>query len=107
MNSLTLSSSSPRWWWPSATAAAVALAAVGAITVGPGLFADTVADTDAPAEPGLSFVAPVRSCIHGQPNWNPALDGGPLACREVARGSAAPSVPTGPVRNPARELPLP
>jgi hypothetical protein len=107
MNSLTLSSSSAHWWWPSATAAAVTLAAVGAITVGPGLFADTATETNAPSEPGISFVAPVRTCIHGQANWNSALDGRPLSCSGAAPGSDASSDVPGLVRNPTRELPVP
>jgi hypothetical protein len=107
MNAHILTSPTTHWWWPAAAAGAVTLAAVGAITVGPALFEDSPTVADAPTAPKVSYVAPVRACLHGPAHWNPAVHGQPSGCVRVDEGPGSLSGSSGGVRNPDRELAIP
>jgi hypothetical protein len=107
MNAHILTSPSTHWWWPAAAAGAVTLAAVGAITVGPALFEDSPTVADPPAEPRVSYVTPVRTCLSAAAPWNPAIHGQPSGCVRVDEGPGSLSGSSGGVRNLDRELSIP
>ena len=108
MNAHTLTSPSTHWWWPAAAAGTAALVAVGAITVGPALFDDSPAVTDAPpTAPKVSNVTPVRACLSAAAPWNPAIHGRPSGCVQVDPGPGSLSGTSGGTRNPVRELSMP